>query len=186
LLALAALGWTISRERLVARRPVTVTEELAGHTAALLALGIVGLLVVATNPYSLVLVLPSLHAWLWLPQVQSRALWLRAAIFALGFLGPLVLLASLAARYGLGLDAPWYVLELAALHYIPLPSLVIGLAWLAATAQLAALAAGRYAPYPSATERPELQPVRSAIRRFIVSRRTRRREIAQGKRAHEG
>jgi hypothetical protein len=184
--ALAVLGWLVTRARLTPRRPVTLADELAGHTAALLALGVVGLLVVATNPYTLILVLPSLHAWLWLAQVQSRPLWLRAAVFALGFLGPFVLLLSFATRYGLGLDAPWYVLELVALHYVSLPTVVIALAWLAAAAQLAALAAHRYAPYPSAAERPRLGPIRSTIRALILLGRAGRRASQQERRALEG
>jgi hypothetical protein len=167
LLALAALGFWIVRDRLRPRRPVSPSEQLAGHTAALLALGVVSLLVVATNPYALVLVLPSLHAWLWLPQVQARPAVVRAAVFAAGFLGPLVLVVWLATRYGLGLDAPWYLVELAAVHYVSLPTVLIGLAWIAAAAQLAAVAAGRYAPYPSASAR-RLGPVRSLIRRVVV------------------
>jgi hypothetical protein len=166
-------SWFVTRERLVARRPVTVTEELAGHTAALLALGVVGLLVVATNPYTLVLVLPSLHAWLWLPQVQARPFWVRLGVYALGLLGPLALLLSLATRSGLGFDAPWYLLELAAVHYVSLPTIVIVLAWAAAAAQLAALAAGRYSPYPAAAER-RLGPARSGVRRLILAQRARR------------
>src|SRR5205807_4086510 len=47
-------------------------EELAGQTAALLCLGLISLLVIATNVYALVLFLPSLHVWLWLPQVRSE------------------------------------------------------------------------------------------------------------------
>ena len=35
-------------------------------------------------------------------------------MLAAGFLGPLLLLGSFAVRYGLGLDAPWYLAELAA------------------------------------------------------------------------
>jgi hypothetical protein len=167
LLALAALGFWIVRDRLRPRRPVSPSEQLAGHTAALLALGVVSLLVVATNPYALVLVLPSLHAWLWLPQVQARPAVVRAAVFAAGFLGPLVLVVWLATRYGLGLDAPWYLVELAAVHYVSLPTVLIGLAWVAAAAQLAAVAAGRYAPYPSASAR-RIGPVRSLIRRVVV------------------
>jgi hypothetical protein len=63
----SAVGWLVARDRLIPRRPVTVEEELAGHTAALLMLGLVALLVVAVNAFALVFVLPSLHAWLWLP-----------------------------------------------------------------------------------------------------------------------
>ncbi len=175
---LGGIGWWIGRDRLVRRRAVTATEELAGHTAALLALGVVSLLVVATNPYALVLVLPSLHAWLWLPQAQRQRLAVRAGIFVAGLLGPLVLLLVLATNYGLGFDAPWYLLELAAVHFVTLPTVVITLAWLAAAAQLAMLAAERYAPYPNAAERPSLGPVRSTVRRVILSRRARRRPEA--------
>ena len=47
-------------------------EELAGHTAALLVLGLIALLVVATNAFALLFLLPSLHIWLWLPQLRDR------------------------------------------------------------------------------------------------------------------
>ena len=46
-------------------------RRLAGHTAAMLALGVVALLVVATNPFALLFLLPSLHIWLWLPQMRE-------------------------------------------------------------------------------------------------------------------
>ncbi len=183
---LAASGWLIVHDRLVRRAPVTPAEEVAGHTAGLLALGVVSLLVVATNPYALILVLPSLHAWLWLPQVQARPAWVRAGVFALGLCGPLVLVLSFASRYGLGLDTPWYLTELAALHYVSLPTVVIVLAWLAAATQLAALSAGRYAPYPTAAERRRLGPIRTTVRRVVLARRARRRVVEHGERALEG
>ncbi|HEX6489799.1 MAG TPA: M28 family peptidase [Gaiellaceae bacterium] len=182
---LAAGGWFVVHDRLVRRGPVGKTDELAGHTAALLALGVVSLLVVATNPYALILVLPSLHAWLWLPQVQARPGWMRPGIFALGFLGPLVLVLSFAGRYGLGFDAPWYLAELAALHYVTLPVIVIVLAWLAAAMQLGALFAGRYSPYPAAAERRRLGPIRLAIRRLVLGRRS-RGDVLERERALEG
>ena len=69
--ALLVAGWLIGRERLIPRRPATLEETLAGHTVALLALGLVALVVVATNPFSLVYLLPSLYAWLWLPQAHA-------------------------------------------------------------------------------------------------------------------
>jgi len=177
LAALAGLGWVVTRSRLAPRRAVGIDEELAGHTAALLALGVVGLLVVATNPFALLIVLPSLHAWLWLPQVQSRPLWVRAAVYAAGFLGPVIVLISFAARYGLGLDAPWYLAELVAVRFVSVPVFVIGLTWLAVAGQLGALTAGRYAPYPSASER-RLGPIRSALRAAVLAQRTRRRSVA--------
>jgi hypothetical protein len=182
---LAALGWLVARERLLPRRPVRPEEELAGHAAALLALGVVGLLVVATNPFALVFLLPSLHVWLWLPQVRARPLWTRIAVLLLGFSGPALLLWTFASRYGLGLDAPWYVAWLFSLGYAPLPGFVIALAWAAAAAQLLALTGRRYAPYPSAAERPPRGPIRETIRRLVLARR-RRHALDAGPRALHG
>jgi hypothetical protein len=48
----------------------------------------------------------------------------------------------------------------------------IVLAWAAAGAQLAALAAGRYAPYPDVEQRG-LGPVRTALRRVLLASRSR-------------
>jgi hypothetical protein len=50
--------------------------------------------------------------------------------------------------------------------------------WLAVSGQLAALAAGRYAPYPEAAERPPLGPIRSLVRRFVLVGRRRRQKRA--------
>ena len=76
--------------------------------------------------------------------------------------------------------------ELYAVGYAPLTSLAIGLAWAAAAAQLAALAVGRYAPYPSADERPRLGPLRRIVRAAVLAVRNRRRRSARGARALEG
>jgi hypothetical protein len=173
LVLLAAAGWLVARSRLLPREPIRPEERLAGHSGALLALGVVGLLVAATNPFALVFVLPSLHAWLWLPQVQTRHPVLRAVVFAAGFLGPAYLVWSFATHYGLGWDAPWYVARLFAVGYAPLPLLVIGIGWFAAAGQLAALAAGRYAPYPAPNERSRRGPIRELIRSLVFAQRRR-------------
>jgi Peptidase family M28 len=183
---LSGLGWLVTRERLSPRRPISSSDELAGTTAALLALAVVALLVVATNPFALLFLLPSLHAWLWLPDFRARPFWARAALLAAGFLGPLPLLGSLAFRYDLGLDAPWYLAELAATGYVGLPAVLIAVGWLAAAGQMAALAAGRYAPYPSARERPPRGPIREVIRRLVRTVRARRRTSTPKRRALEG
>ena len=47
--ALLAVGWLVGRDRLLPRRPVSDAEELAGLVGALLALGVLSLLVVAMN-----------------------------------------------------------------------------------------------------------------------------------------
>ncbi len=185
LAVLAGLGWFVARERLLPRRQIGAEEELAGHTAALLCLGAAALVVVAVNPFALIFLLPSLHAWLWLPNVHRGPRWGRAAVFALGLLGPALLLGSFATRYGLGWDAPWYLLELRAVGYVPLIVVPLTAGWLAGAAQLAALAGGRYAPYPSASERPPRGPIRVGIRWIVLAVRVQRRGTSQPRQALE-
>ena len=172
---LSLAGWLVMRERLLPRRPIASEEELAGHTAALLALGALALLFVATNPYALLFLLPSLHAWLWLPQVRRATAPVRLGVLALGLAGPALLLGEFAGRYGLGWDAPWYLAELHVVGYVPFivaPLLVI---WLAGTGQLAALAVRRYAPYPEVSELPPRGPVRRVLRDTYLAFHDRRR-----------
>ena len=186
LATLAFLGWLVARDRLIPRRPVQPEEELAGHTAALLALGVAALVVVATNPFALVFLLPSLHIWLWLPQLRESPLWARLAVLLAGFAGPALLLWSFAGRYGLGWDAPWYIAWLFAVGYAPLPAAAIVLAWAAGAAQLVTLVSGRYAPYPSAAERPPRGPFREIVRRIVLAQRRRRHASEPPRRALHG
>ena len=161
ILATALLvGWLVSRERLIPRRPIRPEETLAGHTVALLALGLIALLVVATNPFSLVYLLPSLYAWLWLPQAQASGPLVRAGLLVLGFLGPLILLLSFSTRLDLGPQTPWYLLSLVSVGYVPWLVVVLGFAGLAVAAQLTALAVGRYAPYSETHRRRPARPLR--------------------------
>src|SRR5215213_4427165 len=104
---LSFAGWLVARHRLVPRRQVSAQESVAGQTIALLALAVIALLVVATNPFALIFVLPAMHVWVWLPQVRTARLPVRLAVFAIGLIGPAILLLSLAWRFDLGLDAPW-------------------------------------------------------------------------------
>ena len=175
------LGWLVARQRLVPRRSIGADEQLAGATVALLGLGIVSLLVLATNPFALIFFLPAMHAWLWLPQVQSSKAPTRAVVFLIGLVGPLLIILSLALRFGLGFDAPWYLLELVAVGYVHLPAVVITLCGAACAAQLAVVTAGRYAPYPPAGQRPERGPLRELVRRLVLAQRARRRR-AQARR----
>jgi hypothetical protein len=165
LATLAAGAWLVARDRLLPRRPVTSAEELAGYTAALLALGILALVVIATNAFALLFLLPSLHAWLWLPQMRDRHPAFRLGVLAAGLAGPALLMASFAFRFGLGLDAPWYLVALVTVGYVDPTVVVIALAWLAAAAQIAALGVKRYAPYPSASERPPRGPLGQLVAR---------------------
>ena len=91
----------------------------------------------------------------------------------------MLLLGSFAIRFDLGFDAPWYLAQLAAVGYVPLPRCIVVCAWLAVAAQLAAVSAGRYAPYPSAAERPRLGPGRRVVRRVVLATATGRRASAR-------
>jgi hypothetical protein len=106
----------------------------------------------------------------------------------MGLVGPFVVVLSFATRFGLGFDAPWYVAELAAVGYVGLTPVVLTLAWAAGAAQLVALAAGRYTPYPSRRELPR-GPVRQVVRRLILTIlriRAQRRVTLDERRALEG
>jgi hypothetical protein len=168
-------GWLIARRRLVPRREITPQEQLAGHIVAMLALGVVALLVVATNTFALLFLLPALHAWLWLPQVRTAGTAARVVIYAVGLLGIALLVLSFAWRFGLGLDTPWYVLTLVSVGYIKTTPVVITLAAVAAGAQLAMIAIGRYAPYPGRHEERPPGPVQAVVRTSARSVRERRR-----------
>jgi hypothetical protein len=169
--ALLAVGWLVGRDRLLPRRPVADAEELAGQVGALLALAVLSLLVVAMNPYSVLFLLPSLHAWIWLPQLRNGHAALRAAALVAGFGGPLLLFGALAFRFDLGFDAPWYLAQLAAVGFVPFPALLVTAAWLAVAGQLAASVSGRYAPYPAAGERPRLGVGRRLVRAAVLTTR---------------
>lgn len=168
-------AWLVARARLAPPRPATAEEELAGHTAAMLGLGLLALLVVATNPYALVFLLPSLHIWLWLPHLRESRPGARLALLAAGLIGPFILVGSFMFRYGLGFDAPWYLAELVAIDYVSIVAFVLVLLWLAGVSQLTVIATGRYTPYPSASDRPRLGPIRSTVRALVLG--------VQGKRA---
>ena len=90
---------------------------------------------------------------------------------------------SLAVRFGLGFDAPWYLLELVALGYVKLPTVAIAIGGVACAAQLAAVAAGRYAPYPDAKDRTTRGPLRELIRHIVLAVRARRRSSFDRRRA---
>jgi Peptidase family M28 len=172
LLAVAlGLGWVIGKRRLVPASPAAAEERLAGYAVALAWLALVAVLVAIAHPYGLVFVLPSLYAWLWIPLRET--LWARAALFAVGLAGPILGLVVVAAQLGTSLPrAAYYVLGLASVGYVPRFSVLLALAWGAATAQVGALAVGRYASYAEGREPPPPGAVRKSIGR--LGRRLRR------------
>jgi Peptidase family M28 len=177
LVALGLLGggaWLLVRGRLAPRGPVAREDELGGYLAVFLVLALVALVVAATNPYALVFLLPALHAWLWLPNVPRENVSLRVALYAAGFLGPLVLAGSFAVRLGLGIDAAWYVLALVSVGYVAPPLVLAVLVWAATAAQVGSLVARRYAPYPPPERRSGGGALRGAARGLVALARPRR------------
>ena len=110
----------------------------------------------------------------------------RLAVFTAGLVGPCLVLASLAWRFELGFDAPWYLLELVALGYVTLPPVAIALAGAGAAAQLVVTATGRYAPYPDARERGPRGPIRELVRSAVLTVRAHRRRDEMPRRAAGG
>ena len=175
--AFAAIGitaWFLARRRLVPDREVSTTEQLSGYTAALAVLGVLALLVAAAHPLALIFLIPSLYAWLWLPQLPDRA-WLRDALFGAGLVGALLVLVSVGDRFALGIRTPLYLVELASVGYVPWTTVALVAVWAAVAAQLGALVVGRYGPYSSGAVRPPRGPIRETVRRTAAIVQSRRR-----------
>ena len=159
--AFAAFGWWRARRALAPTTPPTPDEVLAGYAVALLALGGVAVATALISPYGLLFVVPSLYAWLWLPQVERRSAWARDVLYGIGLAGPALAVVVIGTQLGLGLDAPMYMLSLMTLGVIPWPTVLVLIAWAAVAAQFGALAAGRYGP---AARRVPQQPRRPRTR----------------------
>jgi len=159
-----AVAWLLARRRLTRVRPTVPEERLAGLAVALAALGIVAVVLAVAKPYALVFVLPSLYAWLWLP--VERRFWQRVVLFAVGLAGPVAALFILGDELGISIvGAVLYAVGLATVGYVSLGSALLALVWLAAAAQVGAVAFGRYAPYADGVEPPPPGAFRSALRR---------------------
>jgi hypothetical protein len=147
--ALAALGWWRARRTLAPPAPATDDEVLAGYLVALVTLGGVAVATAVISPYGLLFLLPSLYAWLWLPQVDRGSGWARDTLYGVGLAGPALALVVIGTQLGLGLDAPLYVLSLMTLGFIPWQTVLVLIVWAAVATQLGALSAGRYRAVPS-------------------------------------
>jgi hypothetical protein len=145
---LALLGWLRARRVLAPVRPAQPDEVLAGYAVALVALGVVAVATAFISPYGLVFVLPSLYAWLWLPQLERRSDWMRDLAYGAGLAGPALAAVAVGTQLGLGLNTPLYLTSLMTLGFISWTTILVLIAWAAVAAQLGALAAGRYRSVP--------------------------------------
>lgn len=170
---LGLIGWFVARRRLAPVRPPTDEEILAGYAAALAGLAAVAVGTAILQPLALLLLLPSLYTWLWLP-LDMRG-WKRDVLFATGFAGVVLVLVSIGGRFGLGTRTPLYLIELVTTGYVPWTRVAFVLAWSAVAGQLAALVAGRYAPYAEGAEHPPRGAIRETVRRIALAAQARRR-----------
>ena len=144
--AAAAFGWWRARRILVPAVAPSGDDVLAGYAVSLLALGAVGIATAVISPYALLFVIPSLYAWLWLPQFATRAGWIRDCLYGIGLAGPALALVAVGTQLELGLNTPLYLVSLMTLGFVPWPTVLALIAWAAVATQLGALAAGRYTP----------------------------------------
>jgi hypothetical protein len=144
LAAIGALVLVRSQRGLRPRLRHSADDELAAYLVSLVALGAVGLAVAVVNTYALVFVLPSLYAWLLLPQLRGRQGWWSDVLFGLGLAGPVLALVALEAQLDLGLRTFLYAVGLATTGVIPWMGSLAFLVWLGIAGQVGALVSGRY------------------------------------------
>ncbi|HUZ83623.1 MAG TPA: hypothetical protein VMU66_02920 [Gaiellales bacterium] len=145
--AVALLYWRfVVRPRLRPAAPVAGWERTGGLAAGLLGLGFATLLLLAVNPFAVIVVLPAVHAWLWLPAASRGGRRGAVAAYLAGLAGPVLVLIEMGTSQGLGWSAPRALVAAVASGYqSPALSICFALA-AAAAAQVASTLAGRYAP----------------------------------------
>ena len=151
------VGWLVARALLVPSGPSRRPRSSLARPGAARAGGD-RLLVVATNPFALIFLLPRCTPGSGC-RTCAAAVLDRVAVLA-RVLGPLLLLGSFAVRYGLGLDAPWYLAELVATATSGSPRPGIAVGWLGRRGAAAALTG----PLRALPERPRTASARAAAR----------------------
>jgi hypothetical protein len=140
-----ALVWLRARARLIPRARPRPEEDLGAYAVAFVALLLVAAVVALVSPYGLVFILPSLYAWLVLPQLRRAPGWATDIAFGIGLTGPVLALVVLAKELDLGLRAPLYAASLLTTGVVPWLSTLGLAAWAAIASFVGAIAAGRYA-----------------------------------------
>ena len=140
----AALVWLRARARLIPRARARPEEDLAAYAVAFVALLAIAAWTALVSPYTLVFLLPSLYAWLVLPQLRRGPGWLTDVTFGIGLSGPVLAVVVLAKQLDLGLRAPLYAASLLTTGVVPWGATVALAAWAAVASFVGAIAAGRY------------------------------------------
>ena len=122
-LTLVAAGWILARGP-DWRRAGIVGRDHAVGVLCLLVLGVLSALALSLNPYTVLFVLPALHAWLWLSSLRVQGTAQVVAIWCTGLVGLAVGCLAVGAALDLGAKAPWYWLALVLTRTLP-PSLAL-------------------------------------------------------------
>ena len=150
-IGLAALAgllvWRFAgRPRIAPVRPISGIDRTGGLVVGILGLDFASTLLVAINPFALILVLPAAHLWLLLPSAARFGRRFMLVVYALGFSGPALLLLEYATRFHLGLSTPRAMLAMTASGYLS-PVVAACLTLVTASAlQVGAVIIGRYSP----------------------------------------
>ena len=139
-----SLVWLRARARLIPRARARPEEDLAAYAVAFVGLLAVAVGTALVSPYSLVFVLPSLYAWLLLPQLRRGPAWVTDLAFGIGLSGPVLALVVLAKQLDLGLRAPLYAASLLTTGVVPWGATLALALWAAVASFVGAIAAGRY------------------------------------------
>lgn len=145
--------WVRGRTVTERRAAATPETELAAYAVAYVALVGLAAGVALVSPFGLVFVLPSLYAWLVLPQLRRSPPWVSDVAFGLGLLGPILALVVVGEQLDLGARAPLYVLSLMTAGVVPWASTLLVALWAAVAAFVGAIVAGRYAEPSAASGR---------------------------------
>jgi hypothetical protein len=141
------LVWRFAtRPRLLRDAAVTGSDRTSGLAGALVGMLFATVLLTAADPFTLVVLLPAAHLWLWIPAASRLGRRAMLACYVAGFAGLVGLVWELAGPQGLGSDAPRALVAMIANGYLsPVVSACLCLA-AAAAAQVGALVLGRYGP----------------------------------------
>jgi hypothetical protein len=142
-----ALTWRFaSRPRLVPQNRPTGGDRTGGLATALLGLGFASTMLVAINPFALLLVLPAAHAWLLLPGTARYGRRAMLLAWLAGWTCVALLIVEYALRFHFGLSTPRALLSMTSSGYLsPAVAVCLTLAG-ASAAQLLAIIGGRYGP----------------------------------------
>lgn len=114
----AGAGWLLARGP-DWRRPHAAGRDVADIAVALLAGCVLASAVLATSPYTVLLLAPALHAWLVLASRLAYSAPATLAVWAAGLAAPIAAVAAVGASTGTGAGALPYTAELVASRSIP-------------------------------------------------------------------